>query len=71
VHPVLEPIERLAHDREHLGDRLVRADRIAVAGDGGERLLQPPHPLVELGVVGCGDRIDAMQLAHHAVDRDG
>ena len=70
VQPVLEPVERLAHRRQHLEDALVGRDRILVAGDARERLLQPPHPFVELGVVRAGDRVGAMQLAHHAVDRD-
>ena len=69
VHPVLEPVERLAQHRQHLEHAFVRRDRVLVARHARERLLQPPHPLVELGVVRRRDRVGAVQLAHHPVHR--
>ncbi len=63
-------VERLAQLGEHVGDALVRADRILLAGDTRKRLLQPPHPFVERRVVDTGQGVCAMKLAHHASHRD-
>ena len=69
VHPVLEPVERVAQ----LVERAVRAlrlrQRIALAGDPRERRLRAPNALVDLSIE-CGRQlVGAVQLAHHAADR--